>query len=255
MRTQAFLAVMCSLCASSAAFGVDHNNLDPGRPVRIEDAYPISHGELVLELGGIFSSERHNPARAAGDFEILYGALPNLQLGLGSTVSAHPRDLDDGFRSGDLRLSALYNFNQETMTLPALAVKGTLNFPTGIDSTGVDGEIKAILTKSFDRVSLHFNAAYQMFSGTADQEKSGTYEFSLGASVPLGAPHSTRTTLVTDIFVKEGPLHGQSETVGAEIGIRYQLAPRTVLDVGIGTEFAGSERSPVFGTIGVSFSF
>lgn len=255
MRARTLPMLLAGLATAPAAHAIDHNNLDPGRPVRIEDAYPVSHGELVLEFGGLFSAERHKPDRAAGDFEILYGALPNLQLGLGSTVSTHPRDIDEGFRSGDLRFSALYNFNQETLTLPALAIKGTLNFPTGVDSTGVDGEVKAIVTKSFDRVSLHFNAAYQFLGGTSGQEKSGAYEFSLGAGVPLGAPLSTRTTLVGDVFVKEGPLHHQSETVGAEIGVRYQLGPRAVLDVGIGTEFAGSERSPVFGTIGISWSF
>lgn len=92
-------------------------------------------------------------------------------------------------------------------------------------------------------------------SGTSGGEKSGIYEFSLGASVPLGAPLSTRTTLVTDLFVREGPLHGQSETVGAEVGLRYQLTPRAVVDFGVGTEFAGDDRSPVFATVGVSFSF
>ena len=44
--------------------------------------------------------------------------------------------------------------------------------------------------------------------------------------------------------------------VGVELGLRYQLTPRIVWDVGMGTEFAGpADRSRfLFGT-GFSFGF
>jgi hypothetical protein len=44
--------------------------------------------------------------------------------------------------------------------------------------------------------------------------------------------------------------------VGTEVGLRYQLTPRIVWDVGIGTEFAGSARcSDLFMTTGFSSGF
>jgi hypothetical protein len=52
-------------------------------------------------------------------------------------------------------LSRLYNFNQETLTLPAFGVKLELNLPTGVKSAGVDLAVKGLVTKSFDRLSLH----------------------------------------------------------------------------------------------------
>lgn len=255
MRTSLFIALAAAAITPSAALAVDHNNLDLGRPIRLEDAYPVSHGEFVLELGAGFAAERNSPDRFFGTGDLLWGALPNFQLGLSGFGSTHPRDIDEDTKSGDLQLSGLYNFNQETLTLPAMAAKLTLNFPTGVDSSGVDAEIKAIFTKSIDTVSFHLNVAYEFLSGTSANEEDGRWKVAFGPSIPLGAPHSTRMTLVADIFAEEGALRHSAETIGAEVGLRYQLTERIVLDAGVGTEFAGDDRSPVFATFGVSFSF
>jgi hypothetical protein len=41
-----------------------------------------------------------------------------------------------------------------------------------------------------------------------------------------------------------------------EAGFRHQLTPRLVLDLGVGTEFAGpADRSTFFLTTGISFGF
>lgn len=243
-------------CLSAAAHAqVDINNLDLERPIRLEDAYPVSHGEFVLEFGAGFAAQRNSPDRLFGAGDLLWGAAPNLQLSLSGFASTHPRDIDEDTKSGDLQVGGLYNFNQETLTFPAIAAKLTLNLPTGIDSSGLDAEIKAIFTKSFDDVSFHLNVGYEFLSGTSGNEEPGRWKLAFGPSIPLGAPHSTRMTLVADLFAEEGALRHSAETIGAEVGLRYQLTERIVMDAGIGTEFAGEDRSPVFATVGVSFSF
>lgn len=248
-------ALVALLLPAAAAFAVDHTNLDSGRPLRVEDAYPVAAGEFALEFGAGFAVERDRADRIFGTGELLYGALPNLQLGLGGFASTQPDDIEEDTKSGDLQLSGLYNFNQETMTLPAIAAKVTLNVPTGVDSSGLDAEFKAIFTKSIDAVSLHLNLAYEFLSGTSDGERDGRYEMALGASIPIGAPRSTRTTLLADIFLEEGARDGDAETLGAEVGVRFQATSRIVVDAGIGTEFAGDDRSPIFGVVGVSVAF
>ena len=51
--------------------------------------------------------------------EMLYGAYPNLQLSVGTTLATDPRDSDNRPKSGDLQVSALYNFNiQPAMARP-----------------------------------------------------------------------------------------------------------------------------------------
>ena len=56
----------------STTHAVDHSNLDEGRPSRVEDPYPIAHGELALEAGFGFNIERRGDDRFFSPIEILY---------------------------------------------------------------------------------------------------------------------------------------------------------------------------------------
>jgi Putative MetA-pathway of phenol degradation len=244
------------LMAAGPASAIDHKNLDEGRPLRLEDAYPIGSGEIAVEAGAGFRLARRGPDQGFFPVELLYGAFPNFQLGLGSILFTDPHEVDDRPKSGDLHLSALYNFNQETISVPAFGLKLGLDVPTGVDSKGFGVEVKGIITKSIERLSLHFNAGYEFFTDTRDDERDGRYELALGFSYPLGAPHFTRLTLLGDVFAEQAVHRGQSTVVGAELGLRYQLTPRIVWDVGAGTEFAGpADRSRFLFQTGVSFGF
>lgn len=148
MRLSGLMTIALLAACTPAAYAIDHKNLDEGRPLRLEDAYPIASGEWAVEAGAGFTVQRRRADRAFFPVEVLYGAYPNLQLSVGSTITTDPRELDDPTKSGDLQLSGLYNFNQETVTLPALAAKVTVNFPTGVESSGIDVELKSIATKS-----------------------------------------------------------------------------------------------------------
>ncbi|HEV8674675.1 MAG TPA: transporter, partial [Methylomirabilota bacterium] len=141
---------------------------------------------------------------------------------------------------------------------PAFGLKLTVNFPTGVDSSGVDGEIKGLVTKSFDRLSLHLNAAYEFLNSDtgAGDERDGRYKVAIGASYPVGAPRYTRTTVLADFFTEQGSRRGEDNVFGVEVGFRHQLTLRLVLDAGVGTEFAGpAERSRFFVTAGLSVGF
>jgi Putative MetA-pathway of phenol degradation len=257
MRRQWMLVNLALLMAMApAVYAIDHKNLDEGRPLRLDDAYAIASGELAVEVGAGFALERRGPDRGVFPLEVLYGAYPNLQLGLGTTLLTDPRDIDEQTKSGDLRVSGLYNVNQETLTLPAFGLKLELNLPTGVDSAGVDVEVKGIVTRSIHRLSLHLNAGYAFVSGTTPDERDGRYEVTVGASYPVGAPQYTRTTLVGDLFTEQGARRGGSNVFGAEVGFRHQLTQRIVVDAGIGSELAGpADRSSLFVTTGVSVGF
>jgi Putative MetA-pathway of phenol degradation len=247
------LALLVGL--TPTAFAIDHDNLDEGRPLRLEDAYPIAAGEWALETGAGLSAQRKSRARGLFPVEVLYG-LPNLQVSVGTTLLTDPKQIEEQTKSGDLQLSGLYNFNQETLTMPAFGIRVTLNTPTGTDSSGLDVRVKGLVTKSFDRLSVHFNPAYELFSGTKPFERDGRYELALGASYPVGAPKHTLTTILGDVFTEQALRRGDPQTVGAEVGVRHQWTPWTVLDAGVGTEFAGpSTRSSFFATVGVSVGF
>lgn len=238
----------------STTHAIDHSNLDEGRPLRVEDPYPIAQGELALEAGLGFSIERRGDDRFFSPFEILYGAYPNLQVGIGTSFSSESDNEQAKF--GDIELEALYNFNQETLSLPAFGFKLEFNIPTGVDSPGIGFKVKGLTTKSFGHISMYANAAYQYLNGDRDGERDNRLEFILGASYPVGAPKYTRLTAIGDVFTDLSVEEDDSSVVGTELGFRYQLSQRAVLDVGIGSEFAGSsERASFFGTTGISVSF
>jgi hypothetical protein len=256
MRTLTACMVAVLIVIPVAALAIDHKNLDEGRPLRLEDAYAISTGEIALEAGAGFTLRRRGADRGFFPIEVLYGAFANFQVGVGTTLSTDPREIDEPTKSGDLRIGALYNLNQETLVMPAFGVKLEVEVPTGVDSNGVDVEIKGIVTKSFERLSVHFNAAYLFLTDSGRGERDGRYEVVLGASYPIGAPKFTRATLVADVFTEQSTHRGESNVVGTEIGVRYQLTPSMVWDVGVGTEFSGpSDRSPFFLSTGLSWAF
>jgi hypothetical protein len=257
MRHRTIIVSLALLMAvTPVANAIDHKNLDEGRPLRLDDAYAIASGELAVEVGAGFALERRGPDRGVFPLEVLYGAFPSLQLGLGTTLLTGPHEVHEQTKSGDLRVSGLYNFNQETSTLPAFGLKLELNLPTGVDSAGVDVEVKGLMTRSIDRLSLHLNAGYAFLSGTTRDERDGRYEVTLGASYPVGAPQYTRTTLVGGLFTEQGDRRGGSNVFGAEVGFHHQLTQRVVVDAGIGSELAGpADRSSLFVTTGVSVGF
>jgi Putative MetA-pathway of phenol degradation len=255
-RTVGAVMGVLLLVVAAPAFGIDHKNLDEGRPLRLEDAYAIASGEIAVEAGAGLQLPRRGADQGVFPVELLYGAFPNFQVGLGSTLLTDPHDVNDRPKSGDLHLSGLYNFNQETLDVPAFALKLGVDFPTGVDARGFTVDVKGIVTKSVERLSLHLNAGYAVLTDTRDDEREGRYALALGCSYPVGAPQFTRATLAGDVFAEQSARRGNSTTVGVEIGLRFQLTPRLVGDAGVGTEFAGpSDRSSFFFRAGLSFGF
>ncbi len=236
------------------ANAIDHSNLDEGRPLRVEDPYSISEGEIELEAGIGFAAERRNKDRLFIPVEILYGALPNFQISIGTGFSSE--SVDEQAKFGDIEIEALYNFNQETLNIPALGVRVGASLPTGVDSAGTILTVKGLATKSIGRLSIHGNAAYKFLNGDEGNEEDNRLEFILGASCPIGAPGFTRLTLIGDVFTDFSVEDNNRSVVGSELGLRYQLTQRVVLDTGVGSEFTGaSEREPFYITAGISIGF
>ncbi len=237
-------------------WALDHDNLDKNRPLRLEDAYPIAQGEIALEGGGRFVDGRQGNTRFAFQPQLLVGAFANTQLELGGDLFTEPTTLKGAEKSGDLRVGALYNFNTETLNLPALAVKVEMELPTGLRSRGVDATVGGILTRSFGRWRTHLNADYTVVGSAQGTARNGLYRLAAGVSYPLGYPMRFRETLIADLFTRQSDLRGGRNPTGVEVGLRHQVSSRLVLDGGIGTEFAGPpDRSAVFGTVGLSFGF
>jgi len=238
------------------AAALDHDNLDPNRPIAIEDAFPVPHGEIGVEGGVLFNDRKQGGSRWIFQPQILIGAFANTQVELSSNITTDPTTVVGDDKSGDLSLGVLYELNTETVNVPAFAVRAGVGFPTGVNSKGIDTELTGIMTRSFGRWWTHVNIGYTFLGAPQGNERSGVYRVVAAVSYPLGYPTSFRDTIIANVFTRQSSLVGQTNPTGIGVGLRHQVSSRIVFDMGLGSEFAGPpDRSVFFSTIGLSVGF
>jgi hypothetical protein len=232
------------------AQAADHTNLEEGLPTQVVDAYATAY--LNREIQGLFRYEHtdDNKDRFVLAPRLEYGFARNWQL----EVEA-PFLLGDADRtgSGNVRLGALYNFNIETLTMPAFAVSARVDIPSGKNSNGADTTLKFIASKMLVRGDwwnvLHFNIGWNHNSGRLDDERENYYQAVLGYSFRTG----TDTIMIVDLVRREErKKHEESNLV--ELGLRRQITPLMVLTGGLGAGF-GDESPDVQATAGFQYSF
>jgi hypothetical protein len=244
------------LIGTQWAWALDHDNLDPNRPIQMEDAYAIPKGEIGIESGVRFNDRRAGRTRFVFQPQIIYGAFNNAQLEIQGDIFTDPSSLVGANKSGDLHVGLLYNFNTETLAAPAFAMRVETDLPTGVQSQGVDSQVTGILTRSIGRLRFHLNAGYTFLGSAQGLERNRAYRVVAAMSYPIGYPHRFRETLIVDVYTRQSDLVGQRNNTGVEIGLRHQLSSRVVLDGGVGTEFYGpTDRAAVTGTVGISVGF
>ena len=255
-RTTVRIAILLLLMVPTLVWALDHDNLDPNRPIAIEDAYVVPKGEIGIEGGILFSDRKRGDSRLVFQPQLIIGAFNNTQLELSSDVSTDPRSVVGDDKSGNLTVGALYNFNTETVNLPAFAARVQLGFPTGVNAKGVDTAVTGVMTRSYGRWRTHLNIGYTFLGSPQGQERSGAYRVVAAVSYPLGYPMSFRDTIIANVFTRQSDLVGQRNPTGVGIGLRHQVSSRVVFDAGLGTELIGpSDRSVFFSTIGLSVGF
>ncbi len=240
----------------AVGWGLDHDNLDPNRPIGMEDAYALAKGEIGLESGVRFNDRRAGRTRVVVQPQLIYGAFDNTQIEIQGDLFTDPTTVVGANKSGDLHLGVLYNFNTETITLPALAVRVEADFPTGVNSRGVDAQVTGIMTRSFGRLRTHLNVGYTVLGSPQGRERAGAYRAVAAVSYPLGYPLRFVDTVIASVYSRQSDLRGERNNTGIELGLRHQWTSRFVLDAGLGTEFDGpADRAALLGTVGVSVGF
>ncbi len=240
--------------AAPVAAQTDYYNTDKGRPVRVEDAYPVERHAFELQIAPL-KLERE----AGGVYhwevapEVAWGVLPRTQLELAFPL-AHVDAGAAGKASGlaGIEVAALYNLNNETRTLPAFAIGADVLFPVG--GLGPDRAyptLKGIATRTFSRARFHANAEYTL--GPEAEEVGEASRWMAGIAVDRTFP--IRSILVTaDLFAEQALDSDERLAWSAEAGLRYQTSPQFNVDLGIGRRFAGDEQGWSF-TVGVAHAF
>ena len=154
---------------------LDHDNLDPNRPVQMQDAYAIATGEIGLKSGVRFNDRRRGKSGLLFQPQITYGAFENAQIEIQCDLFTEPASVPRPSKSGDLHLGMLYNFNTETLVWPALAARVEADLPTGVHSRGIHTQMTGILTRSLRRLRAHINAGYTVLGQAQGMKRNGIY--------------------------------------------------------------------------------
>ncbi len=250
--TLIFIALVMS--AGKRAHAQQLSDLEPDRPISIEDARPVSFRAFSGAVDWSFNERRDHSNDYGPGFSLLYGAARGLEVGAALRYVTRPeRNAGRGISSGDLFVHALYGLHSETAGLPALAVRADLQFPTGLDSKGTDLHLALLATRSFDSFRLHGNFRFTRLGDTGPTERAERWEGVAGIDVLASRRGLTDSLLLADIVVRTNPVIDGRAVLGAEVGTRRRIGPQTVLFAGAGSEFSGGrDRRVLTLRLGVS---
>ncbi|MGD9727687.1 MAG: hypothetical protein AB7V39_15040 [Nitrospiraceae bacterium] len=250
------LSALALLGLSAMVMASDHNNIEAGRPLRFDDAYSIAYRERAFEFGLSLDSFRRRASDLGFKSEFKYGFAKNQDIAI--AFEPHWRG-GDRFDAGRVELSYFNGLRREIDDSPALAVRVDAGIPASNDERGIDLRFRGIATKALGQYDkLHLNLDLNMRTDTTPGERRHTVDAILGYSTPLGYPKRFDQTLVAEFALIQGKKNGEGYTGSLGVGLRRQIDPRSVIDIGISTDLfsgRGVERSPFRLAIGYSVGF
>ena len=255
-RGTALVVVLLSLRAAKL-FGQQLSDLEPERPVALEDARPVSYRAFSAAADWTYNARKEARDDYGPGFSLLYGALRGLEVG-GSVryVTSPSSNANRGISSGDIQLHALYCLATESASLPALAVRVGVGFPTGLDSKGTDVHLGLLATHSFEVVRLHVNGLWTHLGDTGANERKERWEAIAGIDWTVGKFGRTDTLLVADADIRTNPLLGGKAILSVEGGARQRIGSQTLVFFGAGSSLVGeTDRTKVRLRAGISHIF
>lgn len=238
-RSALAAAALAFTFVPAAALGQeDFRNADPDRPIRVEDAYSIKYREWEVQLGARPELREGGPSRYAALAELKTGIYYDLEVGLEArTALRSGGGIGSAFGLEELGLHALYNFNVETRTVPALGVRADLLVPTGGDlgRDRLGWAVKGLATRSFGRLRLHGNLGYRFSDepdggpGADPLETQDVWLGGMAFDYPIGL---FSRMVLGDVYVEVPADRGRTRVL-AELGVRLQVRNRWVLDLGV----------------------
>lgn len=251
------LTTIAGLAAAEVAHAqTDYYNTDAGRPIRVEDAYPVERRAFELQLAPL-RLERSRGAYSWGiEPEAAFGILPRTHVEVGFPIALIDSPLA-GTTVGlaGAELSMLYNLNVET-AMPALGIVADVLLPAG--GLGPDRaypSVKGIATKTFTWMRFHANGQYTFGDEPAATSSGAAHLSRWMAGLAADKTFPLRSLLLTGEVVAEQPIEAaEALEWSAGTGVRYQLSPRWAVDAGVGLRLSGDER-PWFITFGSAYAF
>lgn len=254
--TISLVAIAASLAGQSLAAQTDYYNTDAGRPIRVEDAYPVERRAFELQLAPL-RLERSRGAYSWGvEPEVAFGIFPRTHLEIGFPLALIDSPLAGTSAAlAGIEVSMLHNLNVET-AIPALAIVADLLLPAGgFGPERAYPSVKGIATKTFSWIRFHANGQYTIGDAPTATSAGAAHLSRWMGGLAADKTFPLRSLLLTGEIVAEQPIE-ETENVewSAATGLRYQLNPRWAVDAGVGARLSAEPR-PWFITVGSAFAF
>ena len=250
------LLVLLFLAATNATAQL-LSDLEPERPIRIEDARPVSYRAFSGAVDWTYNVRQAHLNDHGPGFSLVYGAARSLELGGSVRYVTRPgRNALRGVSSGDIVLHALYGLTTESAGWPALALRAGVEFPTGLDSKGTDLQVAGLVTRTIGSLRLHGNLHWTRLGATTGTERHDRVEGVLGIDLLPKPRGLTDTLLLADLAYRTNPVRDGTAIVAVELGARQRIGPQTLFFVGAGSELTGeADRARLRLRAGISHVF
>jgi hypothetical protein len=240
-----------AILAMPAAAQIDYRNLDQSRPTSVEDAYPLERYGFELS-GGYHRSGAHGGGRDLLAPELVYGIARGAQAAV-----RLPWVIRGGAGAAGLAgagLSLLVNFSTEGPKLPGLSGRVDASLPVGAaGGHGVGVSLTGLATRSFGTRRVHLNGSVALGMPDVPGAVDPLPRWWLGLAVDQTLIR--RSTLLVGEASVASARRGVRAGYAFGFGIRQQLLPTLVGDVGLGWNFKPHARGEFDLTIGLSHSF
>lgn len=241
------LSIMLPLSRGSAQ--ADYSNTQAGRPLNLEDGYPLHRNALELYVAPVaasLSTARSTSWLVTPGFAL--GILPRTEAGLELPLRIQRDRRENRAGLSGVVLSALYGFNAETDRLPAFALRASTTIPAGKFAPDWRTTVRAIATRTMGSLRANVNIQYT-YGDDPDSARYATGTQSSDgnrwlAGVAVDRAYSNRTILVgVETYAKQ-PLNGGTRTLfTGRVAVRKQLGPTFVIESGVGRQFNGSDAA------------
>lgn len=240
------VAAALLLAPSGARAQTDYYNTDGGRPILVEDAYPVERRAVELQVAPLRLERARGGTYAWGlEPEFAVGLLPRTQVEVGFPLLYVDRGAA-GRSTGlaGIELSVLHNLNVET-SIPALALVAEVLLPAGpLAPDEAYPSVKGIATKTLAWARFHLNGQYTFGDRVGPDGDANAGEVSqwLGG-LAIDRTFPLRSLLLTAELVARQPLaDGEDVAWSTAAGTRYQLSPRVAADAGAGYRLTGDDK-------------
>jgi hypothetical protein len=254
LRTAAVVVGLYTLFLGRASAQIDYRNLDDDRPVVTEDAYPVERYAFEVLVPYRFEADASGAELHTTVPEAAYGLARNAQVGLKLPLAAADDATGTDWGLAGLRVFGLYNFNTESLRLPALSLRADISFPVG--SLAGDGSrfaIKAIATRSWGRMRAHLNASRGF--GSEDALSVAEPLSRWNASLAIDRTFFRSSILLIGEVAISQAVQDAPTAVNASLGGRWQWTPTLVLDAGVMRRLRSATGPDIALTIGISHAF